>query len=136
MLKTRHELQRFAIAGAVGFAVDASLLITLFQWLGWDLIPSRLISFSAAATTTWLMNRNLTFSHRKSSNYFSEWARYIAVNTAGALLNLGIFIWLMRYLPNSGLFPLIALAVAAVIALVFNFAGSKYIAFCRKPAAP
>lgn len=129
MLKTRHELQRFALAGGVGFAVDAAIFISLFQWLNWGLVPARLISFSAAATATWLVNRNLTFAHRKSANHLSEWARYIAVNATGAILNLVIFILVMQYLPDSGPYPFLALAMASGIAMVVNFTGSKYLAF-------
>lgn len=128
-LESRREIIRFAFVGAAGFAVDGSILVILFQLLDYGVIPSRLISFSTAATVTWLLNRLFTFSHRKSDSRLSEWARYVAVNTFGAALNLGIFLVLMKYLPKTGIYPLLALGVAALIALLANFLGSKYIAF-------
>lgn len=134
--ETREEILRFALVGAVGFAVDGSILVTLFQLLDWEILSSRLISFSAAATVTWLLNRLFTFSHRKSSRRLFEWSRYVAVNTLGAVINLGIFLWLMQYLPETGIYPLFGLGVAASISLLANYLGSKYIAFHRSQAIP
>jgi len=58
-----------------------------------------------------------------------EWVRYAAVNGLGALLNLGIFFWLLHQFSVLANAPLIPLAIAASIALVFNFLASRQIAF-------
>lgn len=134
MQSRRRELSQFALVGALGFVVDASILMLLFQALEWPVLPARLLSFGCAATVTWWFNRNLTFRNRASDVVVAEWATYLAVNAVGAALNLGIFILLMAFLPNSGLYPLGALAAAATVAWVANYLGSRSIVFKRQEA--
>lgn len=129
------ELRLFAYVGAAGFVVDGTVLVLLYQWLDWSILPSRILSFSVAASVTWLLNRRTTFFHRKTERPLSEWARYVAVNAVGGLLNLFLFIWMMNYLPGEGLYPLLALGCASGVALTVNFVGSKYVAFSRLPNA-
>lgn len=53
---------QFAFAGAVGFVVDAGVLVLVHPFVG--AYAGRLISFICAVTTTWLINRSLTFRHQ------------------------------------------------------------------------
>ena len=127
------QARTFLLLGATGFLVDGSLLVWLSQQLDMDLVRSRIISFSAAVSVTWLLNRRLTFPDHASRRKFSEWIRYFAVNGVGALLNLGVFLLLIEGYPALQAYPLVPLAVAALLALVFNFFASRSIAF-RVPA--
>ena len=119
----------FVLVGAVGFLVDGSLLVWLSQGLDLDLVRSRIISFSTAVSVTWLLNRRLTFRHHASRRKLREWIRYFAVNGIGALLNLGVFLLLIQGYSVLRAYPLVPLAVAALLALVFNFFASRSIAF-------
>ena len=52
---------RFVIVGGVGFCVDGGILVLLHQYFGLGILVSRLFSFLVAGTTTWYLNRRLTF---------------------------------------------------------------------------
>ncbi|MHB1937800.1 MAG: GtrA family protein [Acidobacteriaceae bacterium] len=122
-----REAGRFALIGAAGFGVDGGLLVGLHHE-GLALLPARLLSFSVAVTVTWALNRRYTFPTRRG-RALPEWRRYALVNGIGALLNLGGFFALLGRFPAWRATPLVPLALAAAVALVFNFWASRQIAF-------
>ena len=119
----------FVAIGAIGFMVDGGILTLLHSVFDLSLLHARLISFSIAVTITWYLNRQHTFSNSRDARAMNEWGRYAAVNTVGALLNLGIFLWLIFRFEALANWPIVPLAIAASIALVFNFLMSRSIAF-------
>ena len=122
-----RELLSFVTIGFLGFVSDA-ILLSLLQWLGgFDLVTSRLGAFAVTVSITWWLNRRWTF--RSDATVFSEWLRYVAVNGVGAVLNLGIFFWLVYGVAALSDSPLIALALAAFITMNYGFFASKCIAF-------
>jgi putative flippase GtrA len=120
---------RFVAVGAIGFLVDGGILTLLHSVFNLSLLQARLVSFSVAVSVTWYLNRQHTFSERRDSRAMNEWGRYAAVNAVGALLNLGIFLWLVYRFEAFANWPIVPLAIAASIALVFNFLASRKIAF-------
>lgn len=120
---------RFVLVGTVGFFVDGSLLVIGHNQLGLDWSVARLLSFTVAVTLTWLLNRRLTFAQRTELMSLREWRSYLAINGIGALLNLGIFLGLVGLVPPFRDHPLVALMIAAAIALIFNFIGSRNLVF-------
>lgn len=125
---------RFIIVGAIGFLVDAGILTILHSVFEFSLLHARLCSFAAAVTVTWYLNRQHTFFDRKDTRVVHEWGRYAVVNSIGALLNLGIFLWLVYRFTALASWPIIPLAIAASIALVFNFFASRHLAFRHHPS--
>lgn len=117
---------QFLFVGAIGFIVDAGLLLFFHELVELNVYLSRCISFPVAMTTTWLLNRLLTFSDSKSAGRSREWGRYAAITTIGALLNLAIFFLLVTFVAALRDAVLLPLAMAAAVALVFNFLGSRY----------
>ena len=132
MLSLRAQAARFAIIGAIGFVFDGGILTVLNSVYGIDLFYARICSFSVAVTVTWFLNRQRTFANRKSDRAASEWGRYAIINGVGAVLNMGVFFWLIQQFNQLRDMPLVPLAIAASIALVFNFFASKHIAFRRQ----
>ena len=126
---TRIQAVSFATIGAIGFLVDGGILTVLNGVFDLDLFRSRLASFSVAVTVTWALNRRQTFADRKDRRAAREWGRYAVVNGLGALLNMVIFFWLVQHYAWAASQPILPLAIAALIALNFNFFGSKYVAF-------
>ena len=124
---TLTQAGRFAAIGGIGFVVDGGILTVLNSIYGINLVYARLASFSVAVTVTWFLNRQLTFT--ATANAGQEWGRYAVVNSVGALLNMGVFFWLIYAFEPLAKWPIIPLAIAASIALVFNFLGSRRIAF-------
>lgn len=123
------QARSFIAIGAIGFCIDGGLLTLFNSAYGFELVPSRLISFSVAVTVTWMLNRMRTFADRAGTKPVREWSRYAFVNGIGALLNMAIFFWLIAQFEQMARVPLVPLAIAASIALVFNFFASKHVAF-------
>lgn len=108
----------------------------MIEKAGLSPLAARLTSFSIAVTVTWLLNRRWTFRHLASDRRLAEWRRYVAVNGVGGLINLGIFALLAGPVPGLGLRPLVAFAIASAVALVFNFLGSRHLAFGSPASRP
>ena len=113
-----HSLPRFTLVGGIGFVVDASLLAFLHYRLGLDVLPARLCSFSVALTTTWWLNRKLSFAAHASERRLAEWLRYALINGLGGALNLAIFLALTYADLGWPSQPLIALSIASACALL------------------
>lgn len=129
---TGVQAAKFTVIGGIGFIVDGGIMTILNSLYEIDLLPARICSFSVAVTVTWYLNRRQTFVDRASKRAASEWGRYAAINSVGALLNMGIFFWLIDRFPSLREFPLLPLAAASAVALVLNFFASKHIAFKRQ----
>jgi putative flippase GtrA len=130
----RQELKQFipfCMVGGIGFAVDAGILALLVHGFGLGPLVSRLVSFPCAMTVTWYLNRRVTFSHAVSNKPRQEWLRYAMVSMAGNLVNFIVYIACIRLSQTMYAYPEIALAIASIVALVFNYLGSSRYAFRR-----
>jgi putative flippase GtrA len=121
----------FAVAGGVAFLVDTGILALLTRIFGFDPIGARVISFMCGLTTTWLINRNLTFRDRPKQPLWLEYLRYFAVNGFGGLLNFGVYALLVKKSLFIARFPEVGVAVGVLVGLGFNFTGSKYLVYRR-----
>lgn len=128
-MKLAEQASRFVLVGAIGFLVDGGILMLLHHGFDVNLLQARLVSFAAAVTVTWYLNRQHTFAAHKAANAMDEWWRYTVVNGIGALINLGLFLWLVYRFTVLATWPIVALAMAATVALVFNFFASRHLAF-------
>jgi putative flippase GtrA len=117
------------MVGGIGFVIDAGILALLVHGLGFDPLLSRLVSFPCAMAVTWYLNRRVTFSHAVSSKPGQEWFRYALVSMAGNLVNFIVYAACIQLSQNMHAYPEIALAIAAIIALVFNYLGFSRFAF-------
>ncbi len=119
----------FALAGAVGFLVDAGLLYASKALLG--LYLGRVLSFSGAVLITWLINRSLTFADRHSGKSPSEEFRhYFALMLFGGLVNYGIYALLVSAsLTTQPVVPLLAVAAGSLAGMVVNLLSSRYLLF-------
>lgn len=126
--KLSYQIAAFVIIGSVGFIIDGGVLTYLSVGLGVNVYGSRLISFTLASLTTWLLNRKYTFRRSYDSPEFSrrrEYGRYIIIQTGGALINLGVFTWVVAANPALLAIPIIPCAFGAGVALFFNFIGAR-----------
>ncbi|TIX44959.1 MAG: GtrA family protein [Mesorhizobium sp.] len=121
-------LARFIVAGGIGFVADAAAL-----WLVLTIAPvgpfvARIISIGFALSVTWLINRHLTFSP-SSRGVAQEGARYGGVGIATSVVNYLVYCAMLFALPMVS--PLIALAVASLIAMALSFLGYSKLVFDR-----
>ena len=121
----------FAFVGGIGFLVDGGILTVASQVFGVNLYLSRALSFSVATLVTWLLNRSFVFAVATplAEARGREYARYLAVQIAGALLNLGVFALLIALYPGLHSVPVVPLAVGALFGMVLNFLGARFWVF-------
>lgn len=117
---------RFCGVGAVGFLIDAGLLLWFTQSLQLNPYLARVFSIALALTMTWAMHRNWTF-RSNNSDRITEWSRFAAVNGAGGMLNYCVYSAILLALPGTA--PLVALAAGSAVALIANFFGARLWAF-------
>lgn len=127
------EALRFAKVGAVGFLVDAAILSGLMQLAGWNAYLARAVSFAAAVTVTWYLNRRWTFAHRATKAPKAECTRYFLVQTSGAMLNLAVYVMVVATFGPLGAYPIAALGIGSFVAMFFNFFGARYFVYVAAP---
>jgi putative flippase GtrA len=124
----RTQFFRFAIAGAIGFLVDAGVLyVALAVGLGPYL--GRAVSFLCAAFATWQINRRMTFVVKRTESLWTEWVRYLAAMSVGGACNYGTYVVMLLFLPKVTIAPLIALGVGSIVGMFVNFAFAKWWVF-------
>lgn len=125
---------RFAAVGAVGFLVDAGLLMAAVHALGLGPLSGRLLSFAAAVLATYELNRRWSFRHAAPRPWLAGFAAYLGVQGLGFLCNLAVYTGLLLTLPPPLDAPLLCLFVASGIAMLVNFAGARFLVFRRRAA--
>ncbi len=120
---------KFGMVGVVGLGVDVGVLYLLLAATGLGHYAARLVSFLAAATTTWALNRSFTFRGQHDGTVLRQWARFIAANSVGGLINLGTYAALVAECPLVAAHPALGVAAGSVAGMFFNFAASKTLVF-------
>lgn len=119
----------FGCVGVVGFVVDAGLFWWFYRHWQIDMIGARLLAFFPATVVTWLLNRTLTFKAREGRSVRREYSHYVSIQILGSVLNFFVFYSLVKWLPAATAMPLIPLAFASGMAMVFNFLGAKWLVY-------
>ena len=125
------ELRRFIGVGAIGFAVDASILTALVVGWGQDPYRARGLSFAIAVTVTWYLNRRWSFAPRANQRKTAEYARYVAVQLTAAIINLSVYTACLKINPVLRSYPALPLAIGSAVALVLNYLGARYFVFTK-----
>jgi putative flippase GtrA len=126
---TSRRLPGFAVVGAIGFLIDASILTLLMTGVGLDHYTARAISFTVAVTSTWYMNRRWVFDRQSVKMSGREYATYVIVQIVGAMINLLVFVAAIEFIENLRNIPVIPLAMGAGVALLFNYGASSRFVF-------
>lgn len=117
---------RFALTGGAGFFVDLAVLYGALA-VGAGPIGGRLLSFLAAASFTWAVNRRYTFTATASPR--RELARYLLSMAGGMLVNFLVYSLVLWLLPPSWWAPACAVACGSAVGLGVNFASARYFVF-------
>ena len=127
-----NQFLRFCVAGTIGFVIDAGILQMLVMGAHVNPYAARVVSFLAAASATWLINRRYTFavSHKPTP---SEWRRYVSLMLLGAVVNYGVFSMCIAFWPLATSQPWLGVAVGSIAGMGLNFATSRFM--YRKAAA-
>ncbi len=117
---------RYCIVGGIGFCTDGGLLQAGIHLLGLGPLAARAPSFLTAVLVTWYLNRGFTF-RMKHKSFRESFPAYIAANAAGLAINFGTYSAGVLLSDTLAQYPLIPLAVGAVIGMAFNFFAAKWI---------
>ena len=130
---------RFSIVGAVGAGVDFLTFNLFFALLGLPPVLSSVISFLAAVTSNFILNRHWTYPDSRSKDIGTQMAQYGLVNLIGLLIRTPIFAGLGTLLIaalNGRKLPLslstyvvahnLALGCAIGVVLFWNFFINRY----------
>ncbi len=90
LLPKLRKLAAFAFAGGIGFLVDIGVLRLMLQTFDITPFTARIPAIIAAMSTTWMINRTLTFGVSGRSLH-QEGGRYFAVALIGVTLNYLIY---------------------------------------------
>jgi putative flippase GtrA len=129
-----QEFLRFGAVGTVGFAVDTAVLYAALWFAGAGPYGGRLLSYLAAATTTWALNRCWTFRDRRSTvSAATQWASFLAVNLVGFGSNYGTYAALVALSPFCAQYPVVGVAAGALAGMAGNFFLSRRFVFGARP---
>ena len=121
---------KFALAGAVGFVVDVAVLALVVAALG--PYGGRIVSFLAAATTTWLINRHLAFADRKGSgDPASEFVRYVGVMLVGGSVNYAVYSVVVAVFGDAAPVLVAGVAAGSLSGMGVNLALANWLVFPR-----
>jgi putative flippase GtrA len=122
---------RFCIAGAIGFCVDATVLYVAIYLLEIGPYFGRALSYLVAATSTWYLNRTLTFPDRSGAHKGKEWLGFIAWNCLGGAVNYCTYVIYLRCSGPSLATPMIGVGLGACAGLLVNYTLSRHLVFTR-----
>jgi len=125
------QMWRFGVTGAAGFLVDTAVLYAALA-LGVGLYGGRVLSYLAAASFTWALNRAWTFSDRGRAPLARQWALFLVVNLAGFALNYGTYAAMVAFWPLAAAWPVLGVAGGAIAGMGCNFWVSRTLVF-RQP---
>lgn len=136
-LSPRHaplliEAFRFGVVGALGFLVDTAVLYGSFA-LGMGLYGGRVVSYLAAASFTWAVNRAWTFAGRGKAKPARQWALFVLVNLGGFVLNYGTYAAMVAWWPLAAQYPVLGVAGGAIAGMGCNFLLSRAVVFRSPP---
>jgi putative flippase GtrA len=130
-LRLAGEFLRFGVVGVAGFAVDATVLTCalaagLGPWIG------RALSYLAAASTTFALNRAWTFrGAAPAMRPVRQWALFLLVNLVGFVSNYGTYAALISTVPLVARNPVIGVAAGSLAGLTGNFLLARRFVFGR-----
>ena len=126
-MKAGREFLLFALAGVIGFGVDVGVLYLTAPLLGW--YAARVLSFLAAATATWALNRRYAFGARHSdASLAREYLGYLLTMLGGAVVNYGVYVLVLHAF--SGVWvPALGVALGSCSGMALNFLAARQLIF-------
>ncbi len=124
-----RQFLRFSIVGTIGLLVDIGVLELAVRIPGVGPYAGRALSFLAAATTTWALNRHFTFATDVDTPLHHEWARYVSLMVVGFTVNYGVYAALVwgSVLVREYLF--LGVAAGSIAGLFVNYTASRKLVF-------
>ncbi|MDT8437600.1 MAG: GtrA family protein [Wenzhouxiangellaceae bacterium] len=134
---SRATFFRFACVGGTISLIDAGLLYLLKDAPGFNIYSARVVSYGAAMSAGYLLNRYFTFRHLDRARVlWDELLRFFSVHAVGGVLNYAVFalvVLLGGRLELGGwsqaLLPLFAIWIGGLVGMTFNYLASRKLVF-------
>jgi dolichol-phosphate mannosyltransferase len=124
------EFVKFCLVGLTGLVVDTAVLISLVDYAFLDPRVAAVFAFAAAVSWNYLFNRLWAFESARSSSIARSYLFFVSICLGGLAVRIGVMHLLIEY-AGMGEKPWYILAsfIGIGVATVFNFLGSRYVAF-------
>ncbi len=137
--RERTRFVRFLVVGAIGAVVDFGTFNLLSGVVRINAIVASVLSFAAAVTSNFTLNRHWTYPDSRSKPLARQWVQFALVNLVGLFIRTPLFAalrtpWagLAERLPAAWL-PMspqslgnnLALACAVGVVLIWNFVANR-----------
>ncbi len=123
------QVLRFGVIGSLGFLVDTATVYAAHFGLGLGLYVAGVLGFLVAASFTWALNRRFTFPEARGEARGRQWARFVATQTFGFLVNRGTYTGLVAFVTVAREHPVLAVAAGSLAGMALNFLTARTIAF-------
>ncbi len=119
-----RQLALFAVAGTIGFLVDAGVLYFLLG-AGAGFFAGRAVSFLCAVWVTWRINRRFAFRASAPKVTPDAWWRYLLAMSGGGVVNYSAYCAAIVLLPPGAWTPLLGVGIGSLLGLAVNFASAR-----------
>ena len=136
-----YQLTKFALVGGLNFLIDLGTLNLLIALSGiasgFYAVAFKGVAFLVALVSSFLWNKFWTFQARSVENARQQFAEFFAVTVVGFLINVGVFALMNDVVGTRGginppTWASISAAAAAIVGLVWNFIGYKFVVFKKE----
>ncbi|MDE1942387.1 MAG: GtrA family protein [Betaproteobacteria bacterium] len=124
-----REILWFAVAGTLGFVVDASVVTLLRSWAGAGFVSAKAVGFTLAVTVTWALNRRLAFAGAPRRHPLRQWGHYVWTNGLGGLVNNGTYLVAVFSVDAFARQPALAVALGSLAGMFFNYLAARHWVF-------
>ncbi len=122
--------------GSLALLVDVGVLYLAKPALG--VYGGRVLSFLAAATFTWWLNRIWTFATAPGLSWMQllrEWLHYLALMGVGGAVNYLSYAGLVAWQGPTDPWPLLGVALGSVTGMGVNYLGASRLLDRQRPSA-
>ena len=114
------QLGKFCAVGASGYVINLAVYTALLKWAGLHYLGAAVVSFCAAVSNNYWLNRHWTFRGQRG-HFAYQGMRFVVVSIVALVANLII----LRVLVGFGVDKVLAQAIAIVLVTPVNFVGNK-----------
>jgi len=127
------EFVKFCLVGLTGLVVDTAVLVSLVDYVGLDPRFAALFAFATAVSWNYVFNRIWAFESGRSTPIPRSYVFFVSVSLGGLAVRIGVMHLLIEY-AGMGEKPwyILASLIGIGAATVFNFLGSRYVAFSSR----
>jgi dolichol-phosphate mannosyltransferase len=125
---------RFCAVGFLGLIMDTAILVALVEVVRIDPRFAAVFAFVATVSFNYVLNRTWTFTAARAvTRVATSYAWFIAVCSTGLLVRLSVMHLLIKFCNMGvGFRYVLASLIGIFMATLFNFLGSKFVAFSYK----